>query len=196
MSTETTPSGAFAFDLNQPGIYFLSVTESNPRDPKATPMAGLIPISLEPDAAAEHLDLELGWSDCGLFYLDLLPCPRPNLLLQQLRGRVIGPSGELIVKGRDLLNHTVPPFNPDGYAIENADIYLVDPGGNLVEHLVSGPSGEFASSRPLTGAYDLFVRDWGYGTLRARLLAAPAEVQPNGALTVQLEHQCSEARLQ
>lgn len=196
-SGHTNGAGDFDFGVTAPGIYFLNLEPSALKDPRGNPITGQIAVSVEPDATTDHMELELGWTDCGLTYMDLTPCPPAELHIGQLRGRVIGPAGAVIVNGADALRHKPVHIDPAGPAIPDAEILLVDPGGDLIERLGSDRSGEFASKPVQAGSYDLVVRSFGFATFRARAIVSP-DASPMGRLDIQLGNMrsCGSARVQ
>ncbi len=196
-SVHTNGTGDFDFGVTAPGIYFLNLEPSALKDPRGNPITGRIAVSVEPRAESDHLELELGWTDCGLGYIDLTPCPPAELHIGQLRGRVIGPAGAVIVNGGDALRHNPVHIDPAGPAIPNAEILLVGPGGDLIEQLRSDRAGEFASKQVPAGSYDLLVRSFGFATFRARALVSP-DASVIARLDIQLGNMrsCSSARVQ
>jgi len=151
-SVETDESGSFDFPGIAPGLYLLSVTPPN----------GLIPVDVEPGAATASLDLDLGFSSCGLQYMDRKQCPRPELHLQHLEGRVIDATEAAL------------PF---------AEITLLGPGDKVVERTYSIGAGSFPSLDVADGTYQLVVRRNGFTPLRSILTldsngaSSPLEVQ-------------------
>ena len=77
-STVTNPHGEFTFPYAEPGIYFLSVK----------PQGGLISVVLDSAATAERINIDLGWSSCGLAYTDRNKCHSGDLHIEQLCGQV------------------------------------------------------------------------------------------------------------
>jgi hypothetical protein len=196
-SVRTSDTGQFDFEVTAPGIYFLSLEPSSLKGWDGSPVTGRIAVSVETDAPSDHLDLELGWTDCGLSYVDLTPCPPAELRIGQLRGRVIGPADAVVVRGGDVLRRAPVRMDSGGPAIPGAEILLVDPSGNLVERLRTDSSGEFALEQTLAGPYELLVRSGQFETFRARVFSAP-DTPPPAKLSIHLDHggRCSSARLQ
>ena len=152
-SFETTDSGEFNVESAAPGLYFLSLN-------------GLIAVVVDPAAPADHMDIDLGWTSCGLWYADRSQCPQSDFQIQQLSGQVLDASGA---------------------AIPDAKILLLDRAGKLVERLRSDSAGEFKSPRSLAGIYELVVSAAGFTPLHATLHPGPS-VNPARvpALTVEL----------
>lgn len=196
-SVHTNGTGDFGFGVVASGMYFLDLEPSALKDTRGDPITGRIAISVEPDAMSGHIELELGWTDCGLTYMDLTRCPASELQIGQFRGRVIGPAGAVIVNGGDALRHKPLHIDPAGPAIPNAEILLVGSDGDLIERLKTDRLGEFAAKQVPAGSYDLLVRSFGFATFRARAFVSPG-TSPVGRLDIQLGDMggCSSARVQ
>jgi hypothetical protein len=69
-SLQTTDSGEFDFESDSPGIYFLRLNPSGLRGWSGDEIAGLIAVAVEHFAPTDHLDLDLRWTSCGLWYSD------------------------------------------------------------------------------------------------------------------------------
>ncbi|HET9320182.1 MAG TPA: carboxypeptidase-like regulatory domain-containing protein, partial [Bryobacteraceae bacterium] len=142
------------------------------------PITGLVAVAVDHGAAADHLDVDLGWTSCGLWYADRSQCPQSDLQVEQLSGQVLDASGA---------------------AIPDAKILLFDPGETLVERLQSDNAGKFTSPHSLVGTYQLVVSSAGFTPLRRTLHAEPTgNPTRTSALTVQLGvfGSCSAADLQ
>jgi len=163
-SGRTTESGAFELDNPVPGIYFIRLNPSGLKDWAGEQITGLIAVAVEPGAPADHLDLDLAWSSCGLAYSDRSGCPKSELQIAQFRGRVLDCCGA---------------------AIAQAEVFLFYPGGTQIERIRSDIRGEFASPRELKGAYELVVRSPGFTALRATV-HAEAKVPGRSTLAVEL----------
>lgn len=172
----TTEKGEFSFQSAAPGLYFLRLNPSGPMSWSREPISGLMAIAVERNANADHVDLDLGWTSCGLWYADGSKCPQNDLQMEQLSGQVVDAGGK---------------------AISKADIFLI--AGKLVEHLQSDSSGKFASARALSGTYRLLVTRAGFTPLRRTLQASSTgNSRPSSVLMVQLGlfGTCSTATLQ
>jgi len=155
-----TGSGAFDFGTVAPGLYFLDL------NPSAGALSGLIAVAVDPSAGSDHLELDLGETDCGLFYTDRSKCAHAELKVDQLRGRVV---------------------DANGAGIADADIKLFSPaGGGLVEQLQSDEEGNFASPRSAVGTYRLVVSRGGFTPLRETLRIGANSDAAGSFLTVQL----------
>ena len=152
-TANTDENGAFEFPGVGSGLYFLRLTGLAGLD-------GVIPISVEPSVATASLDLDLGWTSCGLFYSDRRQCPQTDLHVDRLAGRVVDPTGA---------------------AIPGAEVLLSDVSGKLMQRLRNQNTGEFGSLRPADGTYQLAVRANGFTTLRRTLI-----VDPNGASSLEV----------
>jgi hypothetical protein len=166
-SGRTTESGAFEFANAVPGIYLLRLKPSGLKDWGGEQITGLIAVAVYPSASGDQLELELGWSSCGLTYTDRGNCPKSELQIEQLRGRII---------------------DSGGAAIAEAEVDLFDSDSTLVEQTRSNSEGEFASAGRLAGVYELVVRYTGFTALRAAVHAGANadELPARSNLSVQL----------
>ena len=139
--------GQFNFGSTKPGLYFLRLNLGEPQ-------SGLISVAVGRTAPAEELDLDLGWSSCGLHYSN---CKQRELQLEKLSGQIADSSGA---------------------AVANARILLFDQTGILVEQLQSDESGTFTSPRFLSGTYELWVRSPGFTPYRSVVRAEPTRHSP------------------
>ena len=146
-SLETTEGSEFAFDGSGPGLYFLRVN----------PSAGLIAVAVDSDAPTDHLDVDLGWTSCGLWYVDQSSCSQSSLHIERLSGQVL---------------------DFGGVAIADAGVFLFDRADELVDELRSDSSGKFASPQNWTGSFELVVTKDGFTPLRRTV-----EVEPTDAST-------------
>lgn len=149
---QTDERGEFDLQDTPPGVYFLDLKPSGVRTWSGSQMAGRIYVSVEPDARVDHLDLSLGWTSCGLHYADGSKCEPRDLVLGQLSGEVIDPSGS---------------------GMSGAQIDLTDSSGALVERLTSDGSGRFSLSRPLDGVYAIAISTAGFTTYRGTVRLNP-----------------------
>ncbi len=152
-TANTDEKGAFEFPGVGSGLYFLRLSG-------LTGLDGVIPISVEPSVATASLDLDLGWTSCGLFYSDRSQCPQTDLHMDRLAGRVVDQTGA---------------------AIPGAEVLLSYVSGNLMQRVRNQNTGEFDSLRPADGTYQLIVRANGFTTLRRTLI-----VEPNGTSSLEV----------
>lgn len=177
-SLQTTDNGEFNFESAAPGLYFLSLKPSGLMGWPGEQISGLIAVAVDQGALTDHLDVDLGWTSCGLWYADRSECPQSDLQIEQLSGQVLDASGA---------------------AIPDAKILLFDTAETLVERLQSDSAGKFASPHSLAGTYHLVVSSAGFTPLRRTLHAEPTGNPSRlSALTVQLgvSGSCSAANLQ
>jgi hypothetical protein len=159
---QTNGNGEFNFEDVKPGFYLLSI---NPLGPGGSD-TGVIAVVVDPAAPADHLDLDLGWTDCGLMYSDRSKCPRGDLKIEELSGWVTDVTGA---------------------AIPAAEILLTDPANTLAEQLKSDTEGRFASPHSFAGTYELIVRSPGFVPLRVTLHIATSMLPKRpSSLNVQL----------
>lgn len=69
-SLQTDETGNFDIQNAGAGLYFLNLKPSDLKDWGNDPITGQIIVAVLPDAAAENLDIDLGWSSCGLSYVN------------------------------------------------------------------------------------------------------------------------------
>jgi len=150
---QTNDNGEFNFESAAPGLYFLNLKPSGLRDWAGEQITGLIVVFVDRDAPADHLDLDLAWSSCGLSYADRSKCPYSDLQIDQLSGQVLDTSGA---------------------AIQDAKILLFDRAETLVERLQSDRAGRFTSTHTLAGTYELVVSTAGFTPLRRTVQVEPA----------------------
>lgn len=177
-SMQTADGGEFNFESDTPGLYFLSLKSSGMKGWSGETIAGLIAVTVDRGAPADHLDVDLVWTSCGLGYADRSQCPQSDLQIEQLSGQVLDASGA---------------------AIPDAKILLFDPAATLVERLQSDSAGRFASSHLLAGDYQLVVSSAEFTPLRRTAHAErPGNPSRLSALTVQLgvSGSCSQAFLE
>ena len=148
-SLQTTDGGEFSFESDAPGIYFLRLNPSGLRGWSGEEITGLIAVAVDHFPPAHHLDLDLAWTSCGLWYSDASNCPQGDLHIGELSGRVL---------------------DTGGAAIAGASILLFDPTGKLVKRLQSDRTGTFASNHPLAGTYQLVVSHCSFASSRVFLL--------------------------
>ena len=151
-SVEASEKGEFSFDEVVPGIYFLTLKRMLSVGP---PLAystetGEIAVEVDPDSSEERLDLDFGWTSCGLWYSDASQCRSADLQLDRLAGRVT---------------------DSGGGSVWGAEIVLFDANQKVVESLRSDQQGNFASLASLAGDYRLVVSRPGFTTLRATVHA-------------------------
>lgn len=161
-SLQTSDTGEFSFENGAPGLYFLRLKPSGLKGWSGEEITGLVAVAVDPGAPTDHLDVDLGWTSCGLWYADRSQCPQSNLRIEQLSGQVLDTSGA---------------------AISEATILLFDPAETLVERLRSDREGKFTSPHQFTGTYQLVVSRPGFTSLRRTLRAGPTGLS---ALTVKL----------
>jgi hypothetical protein len=165
-SLDTTADGTFDFGNVAPGLYFVSLKPSALYGWDGSPITGLIAVSADPNASAHQLEIDLGWSSCGLWYASQTACEHADLRIERLAGQVL---------------------DSDGAPISKADVFLFDSDGTEVERLQSDSRGKFLSPQSLRGTYQLLVRAPGFTSLHGMLRAEPTgNVTHRLALTVNL----------
>jgi hypothetical protein len=165
-SVQTGNDGEFSFEGVASGLYFLNLKASGLRSWSGEPITGLIAVAVDQDAPTDHLDLDFGWTSCGLWYVDRNRCPQPDLQLGELSDQVLDASGA---------------------AIPRATILLFDHAQKLVARLQSDNAGKFASLESLAGTYELVVSAPGFTPLHGTAhIELRGDSSLRSSLTVQL----------
>jgi len=141
-TTLTDSKGDFNFANEVPsGLYFLRL---NPSDLLATDgeqIQGMMAIKVDRNANQEVLDLDLGWTTCGLAYVQREKYP--ELKVSTICG--------------DVADAVDAP-------VSNAQVMLLATGedGEILEQTTSGARGQFALQEQHEGAYQLLVESPGF----------------------------------
>ncbi len=136
--------GRFSFKVDvPPGIYFLRVDPSGIRASDGEQIEGAIPIELRADADHDSLDLELGWTSCGLTYAQRES--EPDLKVDKICGDIA---------------------DPEGGAIGRAQIFLMDAEDNskILDQVASDPNGKFAFEEENNRSYEMIIKSPGFRT--------------------------------
>jgi hypothetical protein len=158
-STQMNERGEFDFGITTPGMYLIEVD--------ATRSTGEIAVSVEPDARASQLDLDLGWTSCGMLYSDRSDCQRGDVSLDRFAGIVT-----------DVTGANIP----------NAKIVLRDESAAIVEVLNSTNDGKFTSASSLAGAYTLEASFAGFRPYHGRVHIDPKlEANPQRGINIRLD---------
>lgn len=148
---QSSESGAFDIGKTEPGLYVLRVSGSDPSIFKGQPISGNILVEMDPLAPQSELDLEIGWSSCGMHYVERHTCPQEELSIETLSGQVLDASGASIAR---------------------AALSLYNTERQIVEQQISDEKGNFSSSKQLNGTYQLIVSSPGFTPLRRTVKAA------------------------
>lgn len=135
-TTHTDSMGRFTFDGTIPaGIYFLQPNSSEGKS------RGEITIEVDPSAEQDALDLDLGWTTCGLVYSQ----------------RNKGPE----IRASDLCGDVADVI---GGAISNADVVLLAMAedGEILDQARSDANGQFVLREQQEGTYRLLVKRRGF----------------------------------
>lgn len=133
-TSQTNSRGEFAFRETKPGLYAIAVDRS-----------GQIVVEVTPGARVQELDIDIGMTSCGLYYLDRSQCPHAEMRMERLSGQVIDSSGA---------------------SVPNAKIELLDSERRSIEDIRSDGQGMFSSLRNLVGSYELLIRSPGFSPYR------------------------------
>lgn len=163
---QSAGNGAFDLGRAKPGLYVLRLSRTDLAMGRVERLSGNILIAVDPLAPQSELDLEIGWSSCGMHYVERKTCPQEELTISSLIGQVLDPSGASI--GRAKLS-----------------IYHQD--RVLMEQQISDEKGYFASTKQLNGTYELIISSPGFTPLRQTVRASGAQDKGRpSALRVQL----------
>lgn len=177
-STQTTDGGAFNLGTPTPGLYFLRVTPTDLASEGGNRIAGDIPIEVDQHAAQLELELDFGWTSCGVTYIARHTCQQQELNISSLSGQVLDPTGASIPRA------TVRLFNPDR---------------KIAEQLTSDEEGQFVSTKPLRGDYELVVSATGFTSLQQTVqVTRPKDAARPAKLRIQLgiAGSCTHATIQ
>jgi Carboxypeptidase regulatory-like domain len=133
--------GRFNFtDKVPPGIYFLRLNSSGLRGWSGEEMQGMIAINVTQDAN-DGLDLDLGWSSCGLRYAEREI--HPPAALRRLCGDV---------------------SDSEGAVVSDAEVLLLETSekARVVGQTRTRVTGQFAFQAHLSGDYQLLIRSGGF----------------------------------
>jgi hypothetical protein len=141
--TNSDSKGRFKFGEDVPaGVYFLRLNLSGLRSGRSgEQMQGMIAIEVSSAAKQSALNLDLGWSSCGLSYAQQVTYP--ELELAAVCGDIA-----------DVMCADVP----------NAEVLLVanGEGGEIIEETRSGAKGGFALQKKHEGSYQLLIKYPGF----------------------------------
>jgi carboxypeptidase family protein len=148
--THSDSKGRFAFDDPvKPGLYFLQLNDSS-----GTRTEGTITVEVNYDAPEAGLDLDLGWTSCGLHYGQRQAYP-------EMRERNL--CGDVA----DALDEFIP----------GADVWLLSNGDDaqILEHTRTDGTGQFALHEQRDGTYQLLVKRRGFQPFIRVVLLETAE---------------------
>jgi len=140
--TQSDSKGRFSFNSDlQPGIYFMRINPSGLRGWSGEQIEGMIVIEVAREAKENSLNLDLGWSSCGLSYSqrEILP----ELKRDKICGAITDSEGTVVAK---------------------AQVMLLAGGedAEILEQSQSGPNGQFALQEHPDGNYQLLIKSPGF----------------------------------
>lgn len=155
-TTKTDSKGRFTFASNvAAGIYFLRLNPSGSSVSQSEEDWGTIPIEVSPAAGLDALDLDVGWTDCGLVYAE-------RVKQSPLRvGRICGDVAD-----------------SEGGVISSARVWLLADGEDpkILDQTQTSATGEFLLRDQPEGNYQLLVKSRGF---RAYLTVIYFELRPS-----------------
>ena len=179
-TSDTDNEGQFALPNVAAGIYFLKLSPFGVQTESPGQAGDLIAIEVSNEAEATKLDLDLGWSTCGMSYTERTKCSHAELNVETLCGEVADPVGAVI---------------------SNADVLLMDdsPTPKVVRRTRTDLSGRFALQDAKDGTYQLLVRSPGFYPLQdlahIQRLQAPDRCSRPVTVRLGLFGSCSSAEL-
>jgi hypothetical protein len=158
-TVQSDAAGKFRFPVDVPsGIYYIELRSSVVSGTYDEEHVGTFPIEIDAAAAQDGIDIDFGWSDCGLHY-------QPKVIMPDLTVNKI--CGDITDTG--------------GRFAERVQLLLLAEGGQtkFLEQALSGPNGEFALKEQREGTYQLILRPRGMGLpiLREIHLVSPSFVE-------------------
>ena len=144
-ATRTDENGEFAFADVASGIYFLQLNPSGLKGPSGEELKGLITLAISRDAQWDGLDLDLGWSSCGLMYVNQAGCKQNEVEVSKLCGDAL---------------------DVNGAVISRAEILLQDNDGKTLDRTHSDAAGHFLLPAEKAGNYKLVVQSPGFSPVR------------------------------
>jgi len=143
-TTESDGEGRFNFQSKvPPGIYFIQIKLTSTNDGRRTDdqIHGGIAVELSMAPGGEELDVDLGWSDCGLSYKQREKTPDVKV------GKICGDVADT-----------------EGAAVGGAQLFLLTNGDEpkVVDQAMSDSNGKFAMKREPEGTYRLVVTRLGF----------------------------------
>jgi hypothetical protein len=158
-TTQSDSKGQFSFSAEVPsGIYYLRLNPSGIRGWDGEQIQGTIPIEVSSAGNQDALDLDLGWTSCGLSYAQRVS--EPDLKVHKICGDVTDTEGGVVDKAQVLL-------------LADKDV------AEVLEQTKSGRMGEFAIEERNEGSYQLIVKSPGFRPSLRVLHVEPA-ASPQG----------------
>ncbi len=155
---ETTSDSRGRFNFAEhvsPGLYFLRLNRSGLRGWSSEQIEGRIAIEISESAKRDALDLDIGWSSCGLTYGQHETSG--VLTLAKVCGEITDSMGADIANARVLLM----PSNEEG---------------KVLEQTASGRDGRFTFSERPEGDYRLLIKSPGF-----RPFLRPIHLEPGSS---------------
>lgn len=160
-STHADEKGRFSFEQSPaPGLYFIRLNPSGLTGWSGEQIEGLIAVEVSPNAAQNQpfLDVDFGWSSCGLEYRqEQTP---PDISVDRLCGTVV---------------------DPPGAAIQGAHVWLLSSktANQIVDQTTSTSTGSFNLSKAERGDYRLLIKSPGFSPFLALVHLGDSQARPN-----------------
>jgi Carboxypeptidase regulatory-like domain len=140
--TQSDSKGRFSFNSDlPPGIYFMRINPSDLRGWSGEQIEGMIVIEVAREAKENALNLDLGWSSCGLEYSQRVILP--ELKRDKICGAITDSEGAVVAKAQVIL-------------------LAGDEEAEILEQTQSGPNGEFVIPKHPDGNYQLLIKSAGF----------------------------------
>lgn len=140
--TQSDSKGRFSFTSDlPPGIYFMRINPSDLRGWSGEQIEGMIVIEVAREAKENALNLDLGWSSCGLEYSQRVILP--ELKRDKICGAITDSEGAVVAKAQVIL-------------------LAGDEDAEILEQTQSGPNGEFVIPKHPDGNYQLLIKSAGF----------------------------------
>lgn len=158
-TTTTDNKGRFTFKSGvPPGIYFVNLVPLEGVHPYDKEISGAIPIEIAAAATRDGLDLDVGSTGCGLYYMERTV--EPEVTVNKICG--------------DIADHA-------GRIVEGAQFWLLQRGddGIALKQALSDPRGDFTVNEEEEGTYQLIVRP---GMFESSMMRVVHLIAPSSAV--------------
>lgn len=162
--TKTDSKGRFHFSNPvSTGLYFIHLNPAGTSSSSDEDGGGSISIQVDPVASDHALDLDIGWTSCGLVYAKRVA--QPELILDEVCGKVNDSEGGVISRAQVWLQ-------PVGSDIASSDAMLTQSS----DEILTSDAGEFSFQERREGTYQLIVQSLGF-----RPYVRQIHLRPSGA---------------
>ena len=161
---KTDLRGRFQFSGHvTPGLYFIRIDSSGATPGSGEDETGTIAIHVDPAGKDNSLDLDVGWSDCGLVYAKRVA--QATLVLGKVCGTVTDSEGGIISGAQVWLQ----PLNGQTESFNQTSTQSSD-------QILTSATGDFSFQERNAETYELIVQSRGFRTYVRKI-----QLQPDGA---------------